>query len=266
MLAAVLMCGTSVFTACSNNDDNPVTPDKPVIDEVHLIQESAIAIRANGDTIIHTVEDFIWEDGLLRKTRGVTQNSKGSQSVGEEIYFYDNDGHCIEQHYNSSSGPEFNKVVYYNYQGGRMTSAIELTAGVPTDKATITGYTPDGHIQSITTEGLTTGTVREYQLTWVNGDMTGYTRHTIQPEEETIVVDIEYDEYLNIHTGMPLTSAVFDPQMIASTSSVHNWMILGSKHFYANGRLVKKTTESAYLTYTTYYTYSDGTTGLDTAN
>ena len=121
----------------------------------------------------------------------------------------------------------------------------------------------DGHIQYITTESLITGTVREYQLTWENGDMTGYTMHTIQPEEETLVVDIEYDEYPNVLTGMPLTSSVFDPQMIASRSSVHNWMILGYKHVYANGLLVKKNRETAVLSYTTYYTYSDGTTGKE---
>ena len=138
-----------------------------------------------------------------------------------------------------------------------------MSGGEPSSKATITGYTADGHIQYITTESLITGTVREYQLTWENGDMTGYTMHTIQPEEETLVVDIEYDEYPNVLTGMPLTSSVFDPQMIASRSSVHNWMILGYKHVYANGLLVKKNRETAVLSYTTYYTYSDGTTGKE---
>ncbi len=96
--------------------------------------------------------------------------------------------------------------------------------------------------------------------------MTSYTRHTIQPKEETLVVDIEYDDYPNISTGMPLNSTVFDPQMMASNSSVHNQMDRGYEHVYANGRLVKKIMKNPVLTYTTYYTYSDGTTGLDTEN
>ncbi len=29
MLAAILICGASVFTSCSSNDDNPVVPAEP---------------------------------------------------------------------------------------------------------------------------------------------------------------------------------------------------------------------------------------------
>ena len=262
-MAAALICGVGMFTACTSNDDNPVKPDKPATDKVHLTQQYAVAVRANGDTIVQVIEDFIWEDGLLRKTLAENINSSGSSSLGEITYVYDNDGHCIEEHYISSASAGLNSDSYFTYEGGRMTSAIEITGGNPSNKATITGYTADGHIQSITTEGLETGTVREYQLTWENGDMTGYTMHTIQPKEETLAFIIEYDEYPNIVTGMPLTSAVFDPQMIASRSSVHNWLVLDAKRFYANGRLVKTTSESAYFTFYTYYTYSDGTTGKE---
>ena len=52
------------------------------------------------------------------------------------------------------------------------------------------------------------------------------------PKDRQLTDSIEYDNYPNCRTGMPLAEAVFDPQMIASKASVHN-------------------------------TYSDGTTGTE---
>ena len=72
-----------------------------------------------------------------------------------------------------------------------------------------------------------------------NGDMTDYSRHYLNPGKEDIVVTIEYDDYPNIKTGMPIGSAVFDPEMIASVASVHNWQILSQKYSYSNGRLLR---------------------------
>ena len=79
-MAAALICSASVFTACTSNDDNPVKPDKPATDKVHLTQQYAVAVRANGDTIVQVIEDFIWEDGLLRKTLAENINSSGLRS------------------------------------------------------------------------------------------------------------------------------------------------------------------------------------------
>ena len=245
----------------SNVDDNPITPDKPATDEVRLTQQCIVGILVTGDTVTSVTKDFVWENGLLRSTHeDAIYYRTGSNLGGDETYVYGNDGNCIEQHYVSAYQ---NIDKYYTYKDGRMTSAIEMNGSSITDRVTITGYTADGHIQALTVEHLKTGTVTDYQLTWENGDMTSYTKHTIQPEEETLVVNIEYDNYPNCRIGMPLAEAVFDPQMIASKASVHNWYILNEEYFYSNGHLVKATHNTAALNTATYYTYSDGTTGTE---
>jgi hypothetical protein len=262
VLAAALICGASVFTACSSNDDNPIKPDEPAAEAVHLTQQYSVSTLANGDTMAISIMDYIWEDGLLRTTHSYL-NMPTYHSVSESDYFYvyDDDGNCIEEHYVSDNR---HHDYYLTYEGGLMTSGIEMSNDEIVGKVTITGHTADGQIQAITSERLLTGTISKYEITWENGDMTAYTVYVNRPgeEEEIQNVTIGYDDYPNISTGMPLASDVFDPQMIASTASVHNWDI-GEERFYANGRVVKAIKKNTALTGVIYYTYSDGTTGKE---
>ena len=251
-----LVASTMILASCHRDDPTP-TPTP----EVRLTQQYAVAIRTNGDTVTTATEDFVWEDGLLRSIHGSTLvYITGSTIPGDYTFVYDNDGNCIEEKYTS---PNLNYDMYYTYEGGRMTRAIEMKGGDTIERVTITGYTADGHIQALTVERLTTGTVREYQITWENGDMTAYTEHPVTPAGEDVSYTIEYDNYPNVRTGMPVADAVFDPQMIASRASVHNWKILDQEYFYNNGRLVKATSSTSSLNTFTYYTYSDGTTGRE---
>ena len=262
VLAAALICGASVFTACSSNDDNPIKPDEPAAEAVHLTQQYSVSTLANGDTMAISIMDYIWEDGLLRTTHSyLNMPTYHSVSESDNFYVYDDDGNCIEEHYVSDN---LHHDYYLTYEGGLMTSGIEMSNDEIVGKVTITGHTADGQIQAITSERLLTGTISNYEITWENGDMTAYTVYVNRPgeEEEIQNVTIGYDDYPNISTGMPLASDVFDPQMIASTASVHNWDI-GEERFYANGRVVKAIKKNTALTGVIYYTYSDGTTGKE---
>ena len=160
----------------------------------------------------------------------------------------------------SSSNPSILRIAETNED----SSICDFETPGAVGKVTITGHTADGQIQAITSERLLTGTISNYEITWENGDMTAYTVYVNRPgeEEEIQNVTIGYDDYPNISTGMPLASDVFDPEMIASTASVHNWDI-GEERFYANGRVVKAIKKSTALTGVIYYTYSDGTTGKE---
>lgn len=260
--AALISVALLALTACSSNDDNPVKPDEPAAEAVHLTQQYSVSTLANGDTMAISIMDYIWEDGLLRTTHSyLNMPTYHSVSESDNFYVYDDDGNCIEEHYVSDNRRH---DYYLTYEGGLMTSGIEMSNDEIIGKVTITGHTADGQIQAITSERLLTGTISNYEITWENGDMTAYTVYVNMPgeEEEIQNVTIGYDDYPNISTGMPLASDVFDPEMIASTASVHNWDI-GEERFYANGRVVKAIKKNTALTGVIYYTYSDGTTGKE---
>ena len=256
LAAALIICGASVFTACSSNDDNP---DNTITGEVRLTQQYMVAVNTTGDTVLVTTEDFVWENDLLRSSH-ILMDFNGSTSEVVTNYIYDNDGNCIEEH---EVSPYLNYVRYYTYEGGRMTRAVEVRGSDTTYRVTITGHTADGYIQTLTVESLTSGRVTDYQLTWQNGDMTGYTKHPVTPAGEDEAYVIEYDNYPNIRTGMPVASAVFFPEAIASQASVHNWYVNNQEYTYGNGRLIKSTGATDELSSVTYYTYSDGTTGRE---
>ena len=267
MFAAILVCGAMMIVGCSGNDDNPIMPDNPVkpdepTEEVHLTQVYGVSTLPNGDTLSIDILDYVWEDGLLRKTHSYL-NMPTYNFISESDYFYvyDDDGNCTEEH--SVIGNNHYDY-YFTYEGGLMTSGIEIINDEIIGKFTITGYTADGYVQTITTERLLTGVITDYEITWENGDMTAFTKYIKRPGEEEEIWEaiIDYDDYPNARTGMPWGNAAFDPQMIASIVSAHNWD-LGAERFYSNGRMVKSYDESPSLTNVTYYTYSDGTTGRE---
>jgi hypothetical protein len=227
--------------------------------EVRLTQQYMVAVRTTGDTLIITNEDFVWENGLLRSSH-ILMDFNGSSSEIVTNYLYDSDGNCIEEHETSRN---LSHDRYYTYEGGRMTRAIEMTGADTTVRVTITGHTADGHIHTLTVESLTSGRVTDYQLTWQNGDMTGYTKHPVTPAGEDESYVIGYDNYPNIRTGMPLAEAIFIPETIASQASVHNRYINNQEYTYGNGRLIRSTVFTDDVSSVTYYTYSDGTTGRE---
>lgn len=162
-MTAALICGASVFTACSSNDDNPIKPDEPAAEAVHLTQQYSVSTLANGDTMAISIMDYIWEDGLLRTTHSyLNMPTYHSVSESDNFYVYDDDGNCIEEHYVSDNR---HHDYYLTYEGGLMTSGIEMSNDEIVGKVTITGHTADGKIQAITSERLLTGTISNYEIT-----------------------------------------------------------------------------------------------------
>lgn len=237
-------------------------PDVPPTDEVRLTEQYIVTCRTSGDTLLTATQSFVWEDGILQSVSNTMYNAiiGTTTDLGEETYLYDADGNCIENHYLTSST---DKSRYFTYVDGRMIRAVELDGADTTCRVDITAYTPDGYLMALTVKDFTLNKVTDYQFTWLNGDAVSYTKHTVEPAGETETYTIEYDDYPNVRTGMPLTSEVFDPQMICSTCSKHNWQILNNVPTYSNGRLVKNTHASSASLIVDYYTYSDGTTGRE---
>lgn len=255
MFAAILFCGSTVFTSCHREDD-------PETNEVRLVRQDYVGCSTNGDTVMALTQNYVWEKGLLRSINGTMYDGMSGQTsdLGTQSFVYDKDNNCIEFHYIADN---FETHEYFTYVDGRITKAVELNGADTARRTTVTAYTPDGHIQAFTVEYLSYDIVVDYQFTWQNGDMIKYTKHPVQPAGDDVYYNIEYDSYPNVHTGMPLTSALFDPDMIASYGSLHNWKILNNVHTYSNGRLVKTSSTTNTSIIDNYYTYSDGTTGRE---
>ena len=52
MLAAILICGASVFTSCSSNDDNPVKPVEPDLNVAEKIIGKWMLAENDGETAL----------------------------------------------------------------------------------------------------------------------------------------------------------------------------------------------------------------------
>ena len=264
---------TMSWTALRQNDDGTTFDvtfqmSKVSADNVRLTQTYGVIAFSSGKPMSSITADHVWEDGLLRSSHTSTlMHMSGKVSELDDTYVYDDDGNCIELHHVSGQTATSNTDAYFTYdEQGRMTGAVEKNGDSEiTVQTTITAYTDDDYIQALTVEHFNSGTVAEYQFIWENGDLTGYTRHFSVPDDkEDITVTFEYDDYLNYKAGIPISSAVFDPEMIADRGSAHNRRILDDEYSYSNGRLVKTSSPaSSALITTTYLTYSDGTTGKD---
>jgi YD repeat-containing protein len=264
---------TMNWTALRQNDDGTTFDvtfqmSKASADNVRLTQTYGVIAFSSGKLMSSITADYVWEDGLLRSSHTSTlMHMSGKVTELDDTYVYDDDGNCIELHHVSGQTATSNTDAYFTYdEQGRMTAAVEKNGDSEiTVQTTITAYTDDDFIQAMTVEHFNSGTVAEYQFIWENGDLTGLTRHFRVPDDkEDITVTFEYDDYPNHKAGIPISSAVFDPEMIADRGSAHNRCILDNEYSYSNGRLVKTSSPafSALIT-TTYLTYSDGTTGKD---
>jgi len=98
MLAAILICGASVFTACNDNSDNPIPAKK----KYRLAQRKEV--YDNSDA--YYITDYSYDDqGRLAsfvRTGYNTQYSDGAYVDANYTYTY-GDGYIIERHLNSNS-------------------------------------------------------------------------------------------------------------------------------------------------------------------
>ena len=113
MLAAILICGASVFTACSGNDDNPATPDlnlsekiigkwmpvgldgKPVLTDKKSVYTFVSATKAymSVSTNPQQGEETVWNDqkeldvAISGNTMTLTNHSDEHTTMVEEFCF-----------------------------------------------------------------------------------------------------------------------------------------------------------------------------------
>ncbi len=259
LLACTLIFSLVTFSACSSDDDN----DKPVTEPVLLSKiETVSVMHATGDTVANSAQTNIWEGGLLTKQHAVsTINVSGEKSQIElgQIFTYSGKN-CTE--IRTIDGMTVSKFTYD--AKGRMTSATKKTSAsdqtIESDhNILIKAYTKDGHIQQMEeTYTYSWDETRKisYDLTWKNGDLVKWTAHYLEPTNEDVTYEMEYDTYPSVFSGYPLAHFIFEgPSGICFRGSMHNPISRGDIYKYKNGRVVS----SVYGNNTSHYTYTDGT-------
>ena len=102
MLAAILICGTGVFTSCNDNSDNPVPAKK----KYRLVQRKDVV----EETGVYYITDYSYDDQgrLASFVRYVHKPQLGDGTYVEGKITYTYEDHCIiERHLNS------NYIYYY---------------------------------------------------------------------------------------------------------------------------------------------------------
>ena len=246
LLVAVAM----LFVSCKKDDPTPTS-------EVLLTQTYDIFLDANtGDTTLIIMQDHEWENGLLKRDLFSGYHNSTYIDMGGYEYTYSG-RNCIKAHF---LGETLGSDRFFSYENGRLTGACELRNGDTISKVTIHSYTEDGHIKSMTLYEVRPNRIGDYEFTWENGDLK--TIHLYEVGSDTLnkTYAISYDNSPNVNTGMPLTEALFTPLThMYQIASKHNAIVASDELRYLNGRLVSIKNK----TYSTYYTYSDGTTGKE---
>ena len=253
-LTAAFMCGLMTFSACSKDDDK----DNPVKETVFMSHFFAIQLNpTTGDTLMTTMSENTWEGGLLRKYHEEALVKKvGVKSQLDATLTYSGNN-CTEiKIIGALSGPTIKKITYD--ANGRITGATETSEGMEL-AVNIKSYTDDGHIKEIEYASnfiLGNNSKRSYDLTWKDGNIVKYTIHFIEPAEEDVTVEVDYDNYPSIYTGFPAAYYVLEsPDVICRRASKNNPIEKGKEYKYQNGRLVSNT----FGTGSTHYVYTDGT-------
>ena len=139
MLAAILICGTSVFTSCDNNSDDPENPDPsektgPRISKIfksgHLSMKRNMA--GTWMTILDSEDEralryeFFWTDNRLDSIKSYIGESTYNTTYDME---YDEQGRLV---HDSSRGGKYDYVFEYDSKGrlSKMTYAILWDEGL----------------------------------------------------------------------------------------------------------------------------------------
>ena len=255
-LTAIVVCGLAMtlFTQCHREEEDDTATDNVRLTQIYAENLSP----ASADIMFTTTKDFVWENGLLKNDHAtVSTPSLGIINTIETNYYYSGNN-CIEIHTTATSASSNDDIhKYFTYNGERMTKAVEIEDGDTIRIVTIHSYTDDGHVKSMTFQGIDPGIITDYELTWENGDLTKYRVHHVVPSAEDETYAYSYDNYPSVYTGVPLVDYIFAPNDMAFRGSKHNCLTDGEENTYANGRLVAVKNSSM----NRYYTFSDGTTG-----
>jgi len=240
-----------LFVSCKKDDPTPTS-------KVYLTQIYDISLNpVTGDTTMTNIQDYVWENGLLKRYLISIYYNSVNMSMGGYEYYYSGTN-CIKAHYLSENSWKPDR--FFTYENGRLTSAFEVSDGDTLIKVTVHSYTEDGHIKSMTLYEVLPDRTSDFEFTWENGDLKTLHLHEVGTEILDETYTYSYDNSPNVYTGMPLTEAVFSPfNKMYRYASKHNPVKEGEDLKYLNGRLVSVKCNK----YITYYTYSDGTTGKE---
>lgn len=158
MMAAILICGTSVFTSCDNNSDNPVNPDPaektmPRISKIfksgHLLMKrntmgTWVTIREIENERALSYE-FFWTGNRLDSIKSYPGNPTYNVTYDME---YDEQGRLV---HDSSRGGNYDYVFEYDSKGrlSKMYFAILWDKGIYSRYVTSYIYEGDKLIKSI---------------------------------------------------------------------------------------------------------------------
>ena len=122
VMAATLICGASVFTACSN-DNNPVAPqDKPLPKVSKIYSSSVVKAERNVDGQWTTLNEQVNERALLYDFRWTGDRLESIQtSERSMVLTYDDNQHIINARLN---GTRLNYAYEYDAQG-RLVRMVE---------------------------------------------------------------------------------------------------------------------------------------------
>ena len=122
VMAAILICGASVFTACSN-DDNPVAPqDKPLPKVSKIYSSSVVKAERNVDGQWTTLYEQVNERALLYDFQWTGDRLESIQTTERSMVLtYDDNQHIINAWLN---GTRLNYAYEYDAQG-RLARMVE---------------------------------------------------------------------------------------------------------------------------------------------
>jgi hypothetical protein len=236
MLAAILICGTTVFTSCNDNTDNPVPAKK----KYRLVQRKDVYDTSDA----YYITDYTYDDqGRLASYVRVgynTQYSDGAFVDARYTYTYE-DHSIIERHLNS------NTIYYYTLNDDGLVVKVQPVAiedGVETLWCPDYLQYKDGRILSIQDTDANHLTVFHYE-----GDDLMY----FQRE------DVEVSPVMNTFTrsGLSVDHGYLNTPHTTMTEPLYMMGYFGkpSKHLESHEKSESKT-GSLYASFDYDYTYT----------
>ena len=247
VMAAILICGASVFTACSN-DNNPVAPqDKPLPKVSKIYSSSVVKAERNVDGQWTTLNEQVNERALLYDFQWTGDRLESIQTTERSMVLtYDDNQHIINAWLN---GTRLNYAYEYDAQGrlARMVETMPFDDTIDHIYYTTYSYNGDKLVKTEETNEFSkekepnpTSSAREVtSYVWQGDNVVSKTveKDLYNGSHTTVNYSYEYTTLLNpfYHDILLLTGVYsvggFDDGFVISKNLVKT-MTLGSTVYY----------------------------------
>ena len=247
VMAAILICGASVFTACSN-DNNPVAPqDKPLPKVSKIYSSSVVKAERNVDGQWTTLSEQVNERALLYDFQWTGDRLESIQTTERSMVLtYDDNQHIINAWLN---GTRLNYAYEYDAQGrlARMVETMPFDDTIDHIYYTTYSYNGDKLVKTEETNEFSkekepnpTSSAREVtSYVWQGDNVVSKTveKDLYNGSHTTVNYSYEYTTLLNpfYHDILLLTGVYsvggFDDGFVISKNLVKT-MTLGSTVYY----------------------------------